>query len=47
MALPEIVTVGRTMQKRADDILAYFDPARHFRRTTEAIDDWLEQLRGS
>ena len=46
-ALAEIVTLGRTLKRRAADILAYFDHPRTSNGPTEAINGRLEHLRGS
>ena len=46
-ALSEVVTLGRTLKKRADDVLAYFDRPGTSNGPTEAINGWLEHLRGS
>jgi len=46
-ALSEIVTLGRTLKKRADDVLAYFDRPGTSNGPTEAINGRLEHLRGS
>ena len=46
-ALVEIVTLGRTLKKRADDVLAYFDRPGTSNGPTEAINGRLEHLRGS
>jgi transposase len=46
-ALVEIRTLGRTMKKRAGDILAYFDRPGTSNGPTEAINGRLEHLRGS
>lgn len=45
--LTEIVTLGRTLKKRAVDILAYFERPRSSNGPTEAINGRLEHLRGS
>jgi len=45
--LDEITTLGRTLKKRADDILAYFDRPGTSNGPTEAINGRLEHLRGS
>ena len=44
-ALSEVVTLGRTLTKRAGDILAYFDRPGTSNGPTEAI--CLEHLRGT
>jgi transposase len=46
-ALSEITTLGRTLQKRAADVLAYFDRPGTSNGPTEAINGRLEHLRGS
>jgi transposase len=46
-ALIEIVTLGRTLKKRAADVLAYFDRPGTSNGPTEAINGRLEHLRGS
>ena len=46
-ALTEIITLGRTLKKRAVDVLAYFDRAGTSNGPTEAINGRLEHLRGS
>ena len=46
-ALVEIRTLGRTLKKRAADILAYFDRPGTSNGPTEAINGRLEHLRGS
>jgi transposase len=45
-ALPEVITLGRTLRKRAGDILAYFDHPGTSNGPTEAINGRLEHLRG-
>lgn len=45
--LNEIVTLGRTLNKRAADVLAYFDRPGTSNGPTEAINGRLEHLRGS
>jgi transposase len=45
--LNELVTLGRTLKKRADDVLAYFDRPGTSNGPTEAINGRLEHLRGS
>jgi transposase len=40
-------TLGRTLKKRAVDVLAYFDRPGTSNGPTEAIDGRLEHLRGS
>jgi transposase len=46
-ALTEVTTIGRTLNKRAADILAYFDRPGTSNGPTEAINGRLEHLRGS
>ncbi|WP_075891970.1 ISL3 family transposase [Actinomyces provencensis] len=46
-ALTEVITLGRTLKKRADDVLAYFDRPGTSNGPTEAINGRLEHLRGS
>lgn len=46
-ALIELTTLGRTLKKRADDVLAYFDRPGTSNGPTEAINGRLEHLRGS
>jgi transposase len=46
-ALGELVTLGRTLKKRAHDVLAYFDRPGTSNGPTEAINGRLEHLRGS
>jgi transposase len=46
-ALNEIITLGRTLKKRAADVLAYFDRPGTSNGPTEAINGRLEHLRGS
>ena len=45
--LREVITLGRTMKKRAVDVLAYFDRPGTSNGPTEAINGRLEHLRGS
>ncbi len=45
--LSEITTLGRTLKKRSDDALAYFDRPGTSNGPTEAINGRLEHLRGS
>jgi len=45
--LAEIATLGRTMNRRAGDILAYFNNPGTSNGPTEAINGRLEHLRGS
>lgn len=46
-ALTEIITLGRTLKKRAADVLAYFDRPGTSNGPTETINGRLEHLRGS
>jgi transposase len=46
-ALTEVRTLGRTLKKRAADVLAYFDRPGTSNGPTEAINGRLEHLRGS
>jgi transposase len=46
-ALTELTTLGRTLKKRAEDVLAYFDWPGTSNGPTEAINGRLEDLRGS
>ena len=46
-ALSEVITLGRTLKKRAAYVLAYFDQPGTSNGPTEAIDGRLEHLRGS
>ncbi|TRY16475.1 ISL3 family transposase, partial [Tessaracoccus rhinocerotis] len=46
-ALEELTTLGRTLKKRAADVLAYFDRPGTSNGPTEAINGRLEHLRGS
>ena len=46
-ALSEVITLGRTLQQRAGDVLAYFDRPGTSNGPTEAINGRLEHLRGS
>jgi transposase len=46
-ALGEVATLGRTLAKRAADVLAYFDRPGTSNGPTEAINGRLEHLRGS
>jgi transposase len=46
-ALTEVSTLGRTLKKRAADVLAYFDRPGTSNGPTEAINGRLEHLRGS
>ncbi len=43
----EITTLGRTLKKRAVDVLAFFDRPGTSNGPTEAINGRLEHLRGS
>ena len=45
--LTEVITLGRTLRKRAADILAYFDRPGTSNGPTEALNGRLEHLRGS
>lgn len=45
--LTEVITLGRTLKKRADDVLAYFDRPGTSNGPTEALNGRLEHLRGS
>jgi transposase len=45
--LTELITLGRTLTKRAADVLAYFDRPGTSNGPTEAINGRLEHLRGS
>ena len=45
--LTELITLGRTLKKRAVDVLAYFDRPGTSNGPTEAINGRLEHLRGS
>ncbi len=46
-ALTELITLGRTLKKRAEDVLAYFDRPGTSNGPTEAMNGRLEHLRGS
>ncbi len=46
-ALTELITLGRTLKKRAEDVLAYFDRPGTSNGPTEAVNGRLEHLRGS
>jgi Transposase len=46
-ALREVVTLGRTLKRRAVEVLAYFDRPGTSNGPTEAINGRLEHLRGS
>jgi transposase len=45
--LVELITLGRTLKRRAADVLAYFDRPGTSNGPTEAINGRLEHLRGS
>ena len=45
--LAEVVTLGWTLKKRADDVLAYFDRPGTTNGPTEVINGRLGHLRGS
>ena len=45
--MKEVRTLGRTLKKRAADILAYFDRPGTSNGPTEALNGRLEHLRGS
>ncbi|MDQ1292821.1 MAG: hypothetical protein QG608_701 [Actinomycetota bacterium] len=45
--LTEIISLGRTLKKRAADVLAYFDRPHTSNGPTETINGRLEHLRGS
>ncbi|MEO6702794.1 MAG: ISL3 family transposase [Jatrophihabitantaceae bacterium] len=45
--LTELITLGRTLKRRAVDVLAYFDRPHTSNGPTEAINGRLEHLRGS
>ena len=45
--LAEVIVLGRTLKKRASDILAYFDRPGTSNGPTEALNGRLEHLRGS
>jgi transposase len=45
--LTELITLGRTLTRRAADVLAYFDRSGTSNGPTEAINGRLEHLRGS
>jgi transposase len=47
MVFSEIATLGRTLKRRAIDVLAYFDRPGTSNGPTEAINGRLEHLRGS
>lgn len=46
-ALAELKTLGRTLKRRTDAVLAYFDRPGTSNGPTEAINGRLEHLRGS
>ena len=46
-ALTELRTLGRTLHRRRDDVLAYFDHPGTSNGPTEAINGLLEHLRGT
>jgi transposase len=46
-ALTELITLGRTLKKRAEDVLAYFQRPGTSNGPTEALNGRLEHLRGS
>ncbi len=46
-ALREVIVLGRTLKKRAADVLAYFDRPGTSTGPTEALNGRLEHLRGS
>jgi transposase len=46
-ALVEVATLGRTLNRRAADVLAYFDRPGSSNGPTEALNGRLEHLRGS
>jgi len=46
-ALSEVITLGRTLNKRAEDVLAYLERPGTSNGPTEAINGRLEHLRGS
>ena len=45
--LREVITIGRTLKRRAVDVLAYFRRPGTSNGPTEAINGRLEHLRGS
>ncbi len=45
--LTELITLGRTLHRRAGDVLAYFDRPGTSNGPTEAINGRLEHLRGT
>jgi len=46
-ALTEVITLGRTLTKRAADVLAYFDRSGTSNCLTEVSNGRLKHLRGS
>ena len=46
-ALRAVINLGRTLKKRAADILAYFDRPHTSNGPTEAVNGRLEHLRGT
>ena len=46
-ALTELITLGRTLTKRAEDVMAYFDRPGTSNGPTKAMNGRLEHLRGS
>lgn len=46
-ALTELRTLGRTLHRRRDDVLAYFDHPGTSNGPSEAINGLLEHLRGT
>ncbi len=46
-ALTELITLGRTLKRRAADVLAYFERPGTSNGPTEAVNGRLEHLRGS
>ena len=45
--LKELITLGRTLKHRAEDVLAYLDHPATSNGPTEAINGRLEHLRGT
>lgn len=45
--LTELITLGRALKRRAEDVLAFFDQPGTSNGPTEAINGRLEHLRGS
>jgi len=43
----EVITLGRTLKRRAGDVLAYFDRPGTSNGPTQALNGRLEHLRGS